>query len=87
MMAPLAGKHKSNEDGLRTQLIHPVFAEKSYPNCFEMWCTNMGRLILVKWRTDFFLENEKLQLTSRSQFHELFLANYLKRELLPRGTV
>ena len=34
-----------------------------------------GNSIFVKWRTDLFLENEKRQLTSSSQFHELFLAN------------
>ena len=44
MIAPLAGKHKSNEDELGTQLVRAVFAEKSYPKIFEMWCTNMGRL-------------------------------------------
>ena len=44
MKAPLAGKHKYDEDELGTQLTHPVFAEKSYPKGFEMWCTNMGRL-------------------------------------------
>ena len=35
----------------------------------------------------FFLENEKRQSTSSSQFNELSLADELKRELLPRGTV
>ena len=36
---------------------------------------NVPNSIFVKWRTDFVLENEKRQLTSSSQFHELFLAN------------
>ena len=29
MMAPLSGKHGSNDDGLGMQLVHAVFAEES----------------------------------------------------------
>ena len=47
MMAPLAGKHKSDEDELGTQLVYDVFAEKSYQKRFEMWYTNLGRLVRV----------------------------------------
>ena len=34
MMAPLAGKHDSNEDELGTQLVNAVFAEKSSAKVF-----------------------------------------------------
>ena len=43
-MAPLAGKHDSNEYEIETQLVRVVFAEKPYANGFEMWCTNLGHL-------------------------------------------
>ena len=51
MMAPQAGKYKLDVDELKTKLIHPVFAEKSYPKGFEMWCTNMGRLSRPMYET------------------------------------
>ena len=51
MMAPLAGKYDFNKDELGTQLVYAVFAEKSYPKGFEMWCTNMGRLSRPKHET------------------------------------
>ena len=36
MMAPLAGKHDSNEDELGTQLVYAVFAEKSETKGFKV---------------------------------------------------
>ena len=38
MMGPLAGKHDQNEDEFGAQLVHAVFAEKSYANIFEIYC-------------------------------------------------
>ena len=35
MMVPVGGKHESDEDELETQLVHAVFAEKSYAKVFE----------------------------------------------------
>ena len=46
----MAGKHHQNEE-LETQLVHPVFAEKSYPKWFDMWSTNMGRALVVRGST------------------------------------
>ena len=40
-----------NEEELETQLVYTVFAEKSYPKGFEMWCTNMGRLSCPRHET------------------------------------
>ena len=42
MMAPLAGKHKSNEDEFGMQLVHAVFTEKPYAKCFEVYYTSLG---------------------------------------------
>ena len=55
--------------------INQSINQRDMPHLFN-YCVVWGvafNSVFVKWRTDFFFENEKRQLNSCSQFQELFL--------------